>query len=172
MELATTTTHEVQRRGLSEDRHGGASVHEMRESKHGRGEKLRATVEMNGGSVRCKLEVVMKLTSIKAMVAKAMAVGLVAGALVLAAPQKAQAQVRIGVQFGYPPVYAYAPGYAYPSYPPDYYARRDYYERLRCERERQREAWERHEAWERREAWEHAREFDRRHDRDWDRDRR
>ena len=116
---------------------------------------------VNGGSVRCKLEVVMKLTKMKAMVAKVMAVGLAAGALALAAPQKAEAQVSFGVQVGYPPVYAYGPGYAYP---PDYYARRDYYERLRIQRER--EAWERHE------AWEHRRDFDRRHDRDWDRDRR
>ena len=63
----------------------------------------------------------MKLTSVKAMVAKAMTVGMLAGAFMLASPAKAQAQaVTFGVQIGYPP-YGYS---------------RDYYERLRCEQER------------------------------------
>jgi len=97
----------------------------------------------------------MKLTMNKAMMAKVTAVGLVAGAFALAAPQKAEAQVQFGVVVGAPPVVAYAPGY---------YARRDYYERLRCEREREREARERHE------AWEHRRDFDRWHEHDWDHD--
>ena len=105
----------------------------------------------------------MMLTNVKSMVAKAMAVGMVAGAFALATPQKAEAQVSFGVQVGYPPVYAYGPGY---------YARRDY-DRLRYEEECRRAEFARREAWERHEAWE--RERDRRfdhHDRDWDRDRR
>ena len=117
----------------------------------------------------------MKPTNAKGMITKAMMVGLAAGAVALAAPQKAQAQVSFGVQVGYPPVYTYAPGYY--AYPPDDYARREYYERLR--REREREAWERHEAWERQQAYYRYaygyRDHDRRdHDdhRDWDRDRR
>jgi hypothetical protein len=42
----------------------------------------------------------MKLTSVKAMVAKVMTVGLLAGAVVMAAPAKAQAQ-GFGVQVGF-----------------------------------------------------------------------
>ncbi len=86
----------------------------------------------------------MKLTSVKAMVAKAMTVGMLAGAFVLATPAKAQAQqFGVGVQVGYPP-YGYS---------------RDYYERLRCERERReaflrQQAWERQQARFRHEAWE------------------
>lgn len=80
----------------------------------------------------------MKLTNVKAMVAKAMTVGMLAGAFVLATPAKAQAQGwGVGVQVGYPP-YGYS---------------RDYYERLRCERER-REAFLRQQAWEHHHAWE------------------
>ena len=116
------------------------------------------------------------------LVAKGMTIGLLAGAFVLAAPAKAQAQGwQVGVAIGYPPI-AYVPygGYS-----------REYYERLRCERERQ-EAFERqqayareqaylqHEAWERHEreeAWERQRGFGYGHghhrdrdDRHWDRD--
>lgn len=83
----------------------------------------------------------MKLTGIKAMVGKAMAIGLVAGAVALVAPAKAQAQgFGIGVQIGN----GYYDG-----------GGRGYYEGERYER--QREAWARHEAHEReeqREAWE------------------
>ena len=111
----------------------------------------------------------MKLSNVKAIVGKAMTIGLVAGAMALIAPARAHAQqFAIGVQFGHP--------YPYDAYD----ARRDFYERERFEREReamaQREAWarheahERHEAWERQERWEHARDFDRgEHARDFDR---
>jgi hypothetical protein len=100
----------------------------------------------------------MTSTNVKAMVVKGMTVGLLAGAFVLAAPAKAQAQGwQVGVAIG-----------GYPSAPYGY--SREYYERLRCERER-REAFERqqayareqayleHEAWERHEAFERQRAF-------------
>jgi len=85
----------------------------------------------------------MKLSNVKAIVAKAMTVGMLAGAFVLAAPTKAQAQgIGVRVQVGYPP-YGYS---------------RDYYERLRWERERRdafrQQAWERQQAWLRHNAWE------------------
>ena len=80
----------------------------------------------------------MKITSVKAMLAKGMMAGLLMGAVALAAPTKAQAQVVVGVQFGRP-AYPVVPAYAYD---------RAYYERLRCERER-REAWLRRQEWER-----------------------
>jgi len=79
----------------------------------------------------------MKLTNVKAMVVKAMTVGMLAGAFILAAPVKAQAQgFGVRVQVGYPPY------------------SRDYYERLRFERERRdaflrQQAWLRHQALER-----------------------
>ncbi len=96
----------------------------------------------------------MTISGVKAMVGKMIAIGLVAGAVALVAPAKAEAQhFAIGVQFG-------------PSYHDE--GRRDYYERERYERERaaiaQHEAWERHERWEqheRRERWERAREYGR-----------
>lgn len=70
----------------------------------------------------------MKLTNVKAMVAKVMTVGLLAGAVALAVPAKADAQpVVIGVRVGYPQ-YAYGPGY------------------LRFE-QRRRDEFLRHEAW-------------------------
>src|SRR5258708_33755459 len=79
---------------------------------------------VNGGSVRGKQEVVMKLTSVKSMVMKGVTVGLVAGAVALAAPAKAQAQqFAVGVQFG-------SPGYGYVA-PGDYYARQRYEELCR-----------------------------------------
>jgi hypothetical protein len=142
-------------------------------------QKLRATGAMNGCSVRCKQEVVMKLTSVKSMVMKGVTVGLIAGAFALAAPAKAQAQqFAVGVQFG-------SPGYGYAA-PGDYYARQRYEELCRQRafaaqqayaRQQawaQREAFERHEAIERQEAYGRGydRDRDRRdHDdhRDWDR---
>jgi len=56
----------------------------------------------------------MKITNVKAMVAKGVTVGLLAGAFVLAAPAKANAQQFAVVQVGYP---------HYGYYGPDYYAR-------------------------------------------------
>jgi hypothetical protein len=120
----------------------------------------------------------MKATQMKVLIAKVMSVGVVAGALALAGPAKAEAQSwSVGVQFG-APAYGYAApayGYAAPAYGPDYYAR------LRYERERRaaferRQAWlrqqewiarERHEAWEREHRYYGGRERDR--ERDWDR---
>jgi hypothetical protein len=69
----------------------------------------------------------MKGTSVKSMVAKVMTVGLLAGAFVLAAPMKANAQqFGVGVQVGYP------------HYD---YSRRDSFEFQR------RQAFLRHEEW-------------------------
>jgi hypothetical protein len=68
----------------------------------------------------------MKITNVKAMVAKGVTVGLLAGAFVLAAPAKANAQQFAVVQVGYP-------NYRY--YGPDYYAR------LRFEQERRHAEW-------------------------------
>jgi hypothetical protein len=65
----------------------------------------------------------MKITNVKAMVAKGVTVGLLAGAFVLAAPAKANAQQFAVVQVGYP------------HYGPDYYAR------LRFEQERRHAEW-------------------------------
>ncbi|WP_158944651.1 hypothetical protein [Granulicella sp. S190] len=71
----------------------------------------------------------MKITNVKAMVAKGVTVGLLAGAFVLAAPAKAQAQqFAVGVRVGYPQ-------YGYGYYGPDYYAR------LRFEQERRHAEW-------------------------------
>ena len=82
----------------------------------------------------------MKAT-LKAMIAKGMTAGLLAGAFLLVSPKKAEAaQVTLGVQIGRPVVY------------PDYYGqRRAYDDRLRLEQARRdeiarREAW-RHEQW-------------------------
>jgi hypothetical protein len=70
----------------------------------------------------------MKITNVKAMVAKGVTVGLLAGAFVLAAPAKANAeQFAVGVQVGYPNYHGY--------YGPDYYAR------LRFEQERRHAEW-------------------------------
>jgi hypothetical protein len=69
----------------------------------------------------------MKITNVKAMVAKGITVGLLACAFVLAVPGKADAQqFTVGLQAGYP-----------------HYdrARRDYYHHLRFEQERRREEW-------------------------------
>ncbi len=99
----------------------------------------------------------MKRSNVKSMVAKVMTVGLLAGAFVMAAPVKAQAQgFDLGVQIGYP------------HYD---YGHRDYWEHERREAFARQQAFERqqaflrHEEWERHEAWEHrGHDFD--HDRD------
>jgi hypothetical protein len=65
----------------------------------------------------------MKITDVQSMIAKGVTVGLVAGALALAAPAKADAQVVVSV------------GYPHYVYGPDYYAR------LRFEEARRHEAW-------------------------------
>jgi hypothetical protein len=71
----------------------------------------------------------MKITSVMAMVAKGVTVGLLAGAFALAAPAKADAQqFAVGVRVGYP---QYG------------YARREHYDHLRFERERRHEEWAR-----------------------------
>ncbi len=67
----------------------------------------------------------MKITNVKAMVAKSVTVGLLAGAFVLAAPANAQ-QLAV-VQVGYPNNYR--------CYGPDYYAR------VRLEQERRHAEW-------------------------------
>ncbi len=73
----------------------------------------------------------MKITNLKAMAAKVMTVGLLAGAVVMAAPAKAEAQqFAVGVQVGYP----------HYGYGPDYYARLRFDERRRAE-------FLRHEEW-------------------------
>ncbi|MBB5342222.1 hypothetical protein [Tunturibacter empetritectus] len=83
----------------------------------------------------------MKITNVKAMVAKGVTVGLLAGAFVLAAPAKADAQqFAVGVRAGYPAYYGY-PAYRY--YGPDYYARR------RFEQERRHDEWVRAHEYER-----------------------
>ena len=67
----------------------------------------------------------MKITNVKAMVAKGVTVGLLAGAFVLVAPAKADAQqFGVAVQVAYPHYYG-----------PDYYAR------LRFEQQRRHEEW-------------------------------
>jgi hypothetical protein len=67
----------------------------------------------------------MKITNVKAMVAKGVTVGLLAGAFVLAAPAKADAQqFGVAVQVGYPHYYGL-----------------DYYARLRFEEQRRHEEW-------------------------------
>jgi hypothetical protein len=69
----------------------------------------------------------MKITNVKAMVAKSVTVGLLAGAFVLAAPAKADAQrFVVGVQVGHP------------HYD---YVRHDYYDHVRFEQERRHEEW-------------------------------
>jgi len=77
----------------------------------------------------------MTSTNVKAMIAKGVTVGLLAGAFALAAPAKADAQVVVGLQVGYP-------HYGY-YYGPDYYAR------LRFEEARRHEEWVRAHEFER-----------------------
>ena len=103
----------------------------------------------------------MKISGVKAMFGKVMAIGLFAGAVALVGSAKAEAQqVAFGVQFGSP----YYQGY----YEGD--ARRDFWQHEQRERAReaaiaQHEAWERHQAYEQHERWEHARDYDRDRDR-------
>jgi hypothetical protein len=66
----------------------------------------------------------MKLANAKSMLVKGVAVGLLAGAVVLATPAKANAEVVVGVGFGTP-----------------YYGRPGYYERLRIEEARRHAEW-------------------------------
>ncbi len=90
----------------------------------------------------------MQMANVKAMVAKMFTVGLLAGAVAIAAPQKAQAQVAFGLRVGpvvvhggpvYPaPVYGY--GYAAPAY--GYYGHEGYARPY---------GWDRREAFDRRE---------------------
>ena len=109
----------------------------------------------------------MNNSNVKAIIAKGMAVGLLAGAFVMTGTSKAQAQgLGVGIQIGYP------------HYD---YSRRDAYEHQRFEQARReqferQQAFARHEAWERHERIEamRAREFRFRHgyefeDRDEDR---
>jgi hypothetical protein len=74
----------------------------------------------------------MKITNVKAMVAKMFTVGLLAAAVVIAAPSKAEAQVGIGVRIGPargpvfrgPVVVAPRPVYGYGyGYGPHFYGR-------------------------------------------------
>lgn len=97
----------------------------------------------------------IKAFSLKGILTKVVVTGALAVAVLMAAPQKAEAQgFRIGVQFGQPAYYApvapvvYGQNYGYRE---DFYARQ---RRLEFER---REALARHEAWERRERFEHNR---------------
>ncbi len=74
----------------------------------------------------------MKLSNLKAAAAKVFTVGLLAGAVALAAPSKAEAQVAFGVRIG-GPVYAhgyygprpYVAPYGYYGYAPRHF----YYDR-------------------------------------------
>jgi hypothetical protein len=76
----------------------------------------------------------MTRKGMKAMVAKAMAVGMLAGAVAIFAPAKAQAQqVVFNAQFGRPAVVVDA--------------RHDYFERERIAEMQRREAIRRHEEW-------------------------
>ena len=97
----------------------------------------------------------MKITNVKAMVAKVFTVGLLAAAVVMAAPTKAEAQVAVGVRIGhggyYAPVYrrpyVVEPAPVYGYYGPAYYGPRYDYDRR----------------WDRREYFRHDdRHFDRR----------
>ena len=106
----------------------------------------------------------MKLTSVKSMMAKGVTVGLLAGAIALAAPAKAEAQqFAVAVQFG-------SPAYGYVA-PGDYYARQRYEELCRERAFAAQQAYAREQARAQHEAWEH-RDRDRRFRddrRDWDR---
>jgi hypothetical protein len=69
----------------------------------------------------------MKFANVKSMVMKGVTVGLLAGAVALAAPAKANAEVVVGIGFGAP---------YYPNY-----GRAAYYERLRIEEARRHAEW-------------------------------
>jgi hypothetical protein len=66
----------------------------------------------------------MKLANVKSMLTKGVTVGLLAGAVALTAPAKANAAVVVGVGLGAP-----------------YYGRAGYYERLRIEEARRHAEW-------------------------------
>ena len=105
----------------------------------------------------------MKLTNVKALIARSLAAGLLAGAFVLAAPAKANAQqFAVGVQFG-------SPSYGYDG-PRDYYARQRAFEAQQAYARQQ--AWAQHEAFERQEAWGRQQSFGRFGYEHGDRDRR
>jgi hypothetical protein len=84
----------------------------------------------------------MKIANVKGMIAKGMMAAMVAGALMVASPAKAEAQgFAVGVRFGHPvPAPVFVP--AYPRY--------------------DRFAFERREAFLRHEEWARAHRFDRR----------
>ena len=104
----------------------------------------------------------MKLTSVKSMMAKGITVGLLAGAIALAAPAKAEAQqFAVGVRFG-------SPAYSYVA-PADYYARQRYEAYCREQVRLQHEAWVRQQAWERQHAYAYRDRRDHDDHRDWDR---
>ncbi len=94
-----------------------------------------------------------KVGNVKGLVAKVLTVGLLAGAVAMAAPQKAEAQ-EVYFQSGY--------GYAQ-----DGYGRGGYYERERAEECRRQEEFARRQAWAREREFRHER-WDRR---DFDHDR-
>jgi len=78
----------------------------------------------------------MKLANAKALATKAIVAAVAAGALLFAAPTQSQAQVAVGVRFGYPaPVVA--PVYVRPG--PIFFDRREEFAR--------REAFLRHQEW-------------------------
>jgi len=72
----------------------------------------------------------MKITNVKAMVAKVFTVGLLAAAVAIAAPAKADAQVAVGVRIGHGPYFGpvyrrpvyVAPAPVYGFYGPSFYA--------------------------------------------------
>jgi hypothetical protein len=66
----------------------------------------------------------MTIKNVKGMLAKGVTVALLAGAVVLAAPAKANAEVVVGVGFGAP-----------------YYGRPGYYDRVRIEEARRHAEW-------------------------------
>jgi hypothetical protein len=100
----------------------------------------------------------MKSTNVKGLVAKAMMVGLTAGALMFVTPMKSQAQqFAVGVQFGHPAYVYDHDGYRHDRdgywYDRDGYRRDDFRDRERREAVEQRQAYLRHE------QWEHAQRF-------------
>ena len=103
----------------------------------------------------------MTTQGVKAVLAKVIGIGVLAGAVAIVMPQRAEAQqFAVGVQVG-GPVYGYGYG---PR--PDYYA----HQRWEHEQHEREEAYARQQAWiahERREAWERERFHG--YDRDGDR---
>ena len=105
----------------------------------------------------------MTTQGVKAMLAKVIGIGVLAGAVAVVMPQRAEAQqFAVGVQIGGP---AYGYGYGPRA---DFYA----HERWEHEQHERAEAYARQQAWvahEQHEAWEHARYHDHDHDHDGDR---